>query len=63
MYFIAIVQHTPAWVWGLLATLVALGLWQTPDAVADMILFLSSARAAHVTGQTINVDGGTVMHS
>ena len=29
MYLIAIVQHTPAWVWGLLATLVALGLWQT----------------------------------
>ncbi|MEO8058180.1 MAG: DUF6622 family protein [Burkholderiales bacterium] len=29
MFFIAIVQHTPAWVWGLLATLVALGLWQT----------------------------------
>ncbi len=42
---------------------VPLGRWQTPDAVADMILFLSSARAAHVTGQTINVDGGTVMHS
>lgn len=29
MFFIAIVQHTPAWVWGLLATLVALGLLQT----------------------------------
>ena len=29
MFFIAIVQHTPAWVWGLLAALVALGLWQT----------------------------------
>jgi hypothetical protein len=29
MFFIAIVQHTPAWVWGLLAMLVALGLWQT----------------------------------
>ena len=29
MFFIAIVQHTPAWVWGLLAALVALGLMQT----------------------------------
>jgi hypothetical protein len=29
MFFITIVQHTPAWVWGLLALLVALGLWQT----------------------------------
>jgi hypothetical protein len=27
--FTAIVQHTPAWVWGLLAALTALGLWQT----------------------------------
>ena len=29
MFFIAIVQHTPAWVWGLLAALVAIGLRQT----------------------------------
>lgn len=37
--------------------------WQTPESIADMIVFLSSKRADHVTGQTINVDGGTVMHS
>jgi 2-hydroxycyclohexanecarboxyl-CoA dehydrogenase len=42
--------------------LVPLGKWQTPEAIADMIVFLSSDRAAHVTGQTINVDGGFVMH-
>lgn len=41
---------------------VPLGKWQTPQAIADMIVFLSSDRAAHVTGQTINVDGGFVMH-
>jgi 2-hydroxycyclohexanecarboxyl-CoA dehydrogenase len=41
---------------------VPLGKWQTPEAIADMIVFLSSERAAHVTGQTINVDGGCVMH-
>jgi 2-hydroxycyclohexanecarboxyl-CoA dehydrogenase len=41
---------------------VPLGKWQTPQAVADKIVFLSSDRAAHVTGQTINVDGGFVMH-
>ena len=29
--FIAIVQHTPIWVWGLLTALVALGLSQTRD--------------------------------
>ena len=39
-----------------------LGQWQTPEAIADMLVFLSSARAAFVTGQTINVDGGFVMH-
>ena len=42
---------------------VPLGQWQTPEAIADMIVFLSSDRTAHVTGQTINVDGGFVMHS
>jgi 2-hydroxycyclohexanecarboxyl-CoA dehydrogenase len=41
---------------------VPLGRWQTPESIADMIVFLSSDRAAHVTGQTINVDGGFVMH-
>lgn len=41
---------------------VPLGRWQTPDDVADMIVFLSSPRTAQVTGQTINVDGGFVMH-
>lgn len=39
-----------------------LGRWQTPEDVADMVVFLSSARASQVTGQTINVDGGQVMH-
>jgi 2-hydroxycyclohexanecarboxyl-CoA dehydrogenase len=39
-----------------------LGRWQEPEDVADMVTFLSSARAAQVTGQTINVDGGQVMH-
>lgn len=36
--------------------------WQQPEDIADMAVFLSSRRAAHVTGQTINVDGGYVMH-
>jgi NAD(P)-dependent dehydrogenase (short-subunit alcohol dehydrogenase family) len=40
-----------------------LGRWQQPEDVADMVAFLSSGRAAQVTGQTINVDGGQVMHS
>lgn len=41
---------------------VPLGKWQTAEAIADIIVFLSSDRAEHVTGQTINVDGGFVMH-
>lgn len=41
---------------------VPLGSWQKPEDIADMIVFLSSARASQVTGQTINVDGGYVMH-
>lgn len=36
--------------------------WQQPEDVASMVVFLSSARAAQVTGQAINVDGGQVMH-
>ncbi|OYW24963.1 MAG: oxidoreductase [Planctomycetales bacterium 12-60-4] len=43
-------------------TVVPLGRWQRPEDIADMIVFLSSARAREVTGQTINVDGGFVMH-
>ena len=39
-----------------------LGRWQGVADIADMVAFLSSARAGQVTGQTINVDGGQVMH-
>ncbi len=44
------------------AAVVPLRKFQAPEDVADMVVFLSSNRAAHVTGQTINVDGGFVMH-
>ena len=33
---------------------------QTPEDVADLVLYLVKAR--HVTGQAINVDGGMEMH-
>lgn len=39
-----------------------LGRWQQTDDIADMVVFLASARAKQVTGQTVNVDGGQVMH-
>jgi 2-hydroxycyclohexanecarboxyl-CoA dehydrogenase len=41
---------------------VPLARWQAPEDIAAMIVFLSSERAQQVTGQSINVDGGFVMH-
>jgi 2-hydroxycyclohexanecarboxyl-CoA dehydrogenase len=39
-----------------------LGRWQTPEGVADMIVFLPPDRAGDGPGQTVNVAGGQVMH-
>jgi NAD(P)-dependent dehydrogenase (short-subunit alcohol dehydrogenase family) len=39
-----------------------LGRWQTPEEIAALAVFLASERAASITGQTMNVDGGWVMH-
>lgn len=36
--------------------------WQKAEDIANMVTFLSSSKASEVTGQTINVDGGFVMH-
>lgn len=36
--------------------------WQDPEDIAAMAVFLASPRAKNVTGQTVNVDGGFVMH-
>ncbi len=42
--------------------LVPLGRWQEAEDIATMAVFLASARGKNITGQTINVDGGYVMH-
>ena len=42
--------------------LVPLNRWQSPGDIASMAVFLASTHARNVTGQTINVDGGYVMH-
>ena len=56
-------QEYEAWAAEKIAKLVPLNRWQTPEDIAAMAVFLASPRAANVTGQTINVDGGYVMHS
>jgi NAD(P)-dependent dehydrogenase (short-subunit alcohol dehydrogenase family) len=40
-----------------------LGRWQTPEEFAAMAVFLASDHAKNITGQTINIDGGQVMHA
>jgi NAD(P)-dependent dehydrogenase (short-subunit alcohol dehydrogenase family) len=42
--------------------LVPLNRWQQPEDIAAMAVFLASSQGRNVTGQTINVDGGYVMH-
>ncbi len=42
--------------------IVPLKRWQEPEDLADMAVFLASKRANNITGQTVNVDGGFVMH-
>lgn len=40
-----------------------LGRWQEPHEYAAMAVYLASDHAKNITGQTINIDGGQVMHS
>ena len=40
-----------------------LGQWQTPEEFAAMSVYLASDHAKNITGQTINIDGGQVMHA
>jgi 2-hydroxycyclohexanecarboxyl-CoA dehydrogenase len=41
---------------------VPLNRWQDAEDVAALAVFLTSSRAKNITGQTMNVDGGQVMH-
>lgn len=52
-----------AWADDKIRHVAALGRWQTAEDIAAMAVFLASTRADNITGQTINVDGGQVMHS
>lgn len=55
-------QSYDEWAGEKIRRVVPLGRWQEPEDIAAMAVFLASARAKNVTGQTINVDGGFVMH-
>jgi NAD(P)-dependent dehydrogenase (short-subunit alcohol dehydrogenase family) len=51
-----------AWAGEKIKKVVPLNRWQQPEDIAAMAVFLASNRARNITGQTINVDGGWVMH-
>lgn len=40
-----------------------LGRWQEPEEFGAMAVYLASDYARNITGQTLNIDGGQVMHS
>jgi 2-hydroxycyclohexanecarboxyl-CoA dehydrogenase len=52
-----------AWADDKLRRLTPLGRWQTPEDIAAMAVFLASPAAKNITGQTLNIDGGWVMHA
>ena len=56
-------QSYEEWAAAKIRAVTPLGRWQEPEDVADLVVFLSSARAKQITGQAINVDGGQVMHT
>ncbi len=51
-----------AWSQEKIENIVPLRRWQTPEDLAAMAVFLASPRGSNITGQTLNVDGGFVMH-
>ena len=55
-------QSYEEWAGEKVRRVVPLGRWQEPCDLAAMAVFLASERGRNVTGQTINVDGGFVMH-
>jgi 2-hydroxycyclohexanecarboxyl-CoA dehydrogenase len=51
-----------AWTADKIKKLIPLNRWQQPEDIAAMAVFLASSQAVNITGQTMNVDGGYVMH-
>jgi 2-hydroxycyclohexanecarboxyl-CoA dehydrogenase len=55
-------QDYETWAQHKIRTTSPLGRWQTAEEMAAVAVFLASPHARNITGQTINVDGGQVMH-
>jgi 2-hydroxycyclohexanecarboxyl-CoA dehydrogenase len=56
-------QSYAAWAGEKIRKVSPLGRWQTPPEFGTMATFLASDHARNITGQTINIDGGQVMHA
>lgn len=56
-------QEYETWARKKIQTVSPLGEWQEPGEFSAMAVFLASDHARNITGQTINIDGGQVMHS
>jgi 2-hydroxycyclohexanecarboxyl-CoA dehydrogenase len=55
-------QDYDTWAGEKIQKMVPLGRWQDQEDVAAMVVVLASRKAKNITGQTVNVDGGMVMH-
>ncbi|MGZ3302188.1 MAG: SDR family NAD(P)-dependent oxidoreductase [Isosphaeraceae bacterium] len=55
-------QSYEKWTADKIKKLVPLNCWQEPEDIAAMAVFLASKQGQNIAGQTINVDGGYVMH-
>ncbi len=51
-----------AWANEKISRVTPLNRWQEPEDIAALAVFLASEQAKNITGQTLNVDGGQVMH-
>ena len=56
-------QSYAAWAEEKIRKVSPLGRWQTPAEFAALAVYLASDHARNITGQTLNIDGGQVMHA
>jgi NAD(P)-dependent dehydrogenase (short-subunit alcohol dehydrogenase family) len=56
-------QDYTTWAEEKIRKIAPLGRWQEPAEFAALAVFLASDHARNITGQTLNVDGGQVMHA